>query len=308
MEGRTNEDLEGVLEAVTARGDTRVVCPILWGQCATGVGPVHNDSAAHGAGDSPGSEEVYVSDVQCGSTYEVCEGRHEHCLRIRSLLLLCFLVHVLVVGCYVPVGECSSSSLIDRARPWLPLLESVLFSTWPQCPMPEIVPTQIGQESSWKQRAELKTYREYGFGFGQITVTDRFNNFLEAKRVTGMKDLPWDQRFDAKFQFKYLVLSDKSNYQIATKFLDGSISRTKGMLICYNAGPGTLLHRKREALKRGLKPPRQWDQGLADIHAPYEERLLYGQPLWKMRNNYPVLIFKKSKMFKGVFHVQIPVW
>lgn len=189
------------------------------------------------------------------------------------------------------VTTVGAESIPKRAQPWLPVLDAAIDTAWPKCPMPWIPPAQVEQESSWKQKAELKTSREYGFGFTQITITNRFNNFVEAKRVTKM-NIPWEDRFDAKFQFTYLAKMNKSNFEISKKFFDDDTSCMKGMLICYNAGSGTLFHR------RAISKARTWDGGLANVHAVYEERLLYGRPLWKARNEYPQLIFHKSQKYK----------
>ena len=199
---------------------------------------------------------------------------------MRALVILLLLVSTVEAG-----------TIPQRAAQWLPLLDATVLSVWPTIPLRHIPPAQVEQESGWKQTAELKTYREYGFGFVQITITDRFNNFVEAKRVTKM-NVAWEDRFDAKFQFSFLAKMDKSNFEVSKKFFDDDVSRMKGMLICYNAGPGTLLHR------RAISKARTWDGGMADVHAAYEERLLYGRPLWKARNEYPQLIFRKAEKYK----------
>lgn len=200
-------------------------------------------------------------------------------------------------------GEVLASPIPSRALPLLPMLGKVLNSNWPDLRYREVPAAQVEQESGWKANAERKdskNHNEYGFGLTQITITDRFNNFLEAKRVTRMKDLPWDQRFDITFQLTYLVLSDKSNFALSKKFFDDEESQVAGMLVAYNGGPGTLVHRKAAAIKQGILPPRCWFNGLDSVFAGYESRPFLGTTLGKFRNHYPQQIMKvKSPKYKG---------
>lgn len=170
--------------------------------------------------------------------------------------------------------------------------------------MPEVPAAQVEQESSWKQKAELKTSREYGFGLTQITVTSRFNNFIEAQRVTGL-GTDWEHRFDPTFQLTYMVLTDKSNFTLSKKFFDLPKDQIAGMCISYNAGPGRLSFRKAAALtvnKAGAKVDiRKWFGGLDSVHSPAEDRILYDTPLWKAVNQYPDnIINKRAPKYKGL--------
>ena len=96
------------------------------------------------------------------------------------------------------------------------LLESNLY--WPDLKWKSTLGAQVRQETCpslkhrfcWNPRAELKTSREYGFGLSQITITPRFDNFKEAKKLDKtMKDWAWDNRYNATYQLRTMILMDK---------------------------------------------------------------------------------------------------
>lgn len=209
---------------------------------------------------------------------------------MRRFLLACIALSMLA-------APALAAPVPHQAMELLPVLARAIRNQWPACPQPWILAGKIEQESGWRVRAELKTSREYGFGLGQITIaynkdgTERFNNFVSALKVTMMKNqITWERRFDPEFQLTYVVLSSRGNYSLAQGFFDDDESATAGMLVAYNAGPGRLVQRKAEAVRRGIDPPRAWYGGLENIHSRAEERILYGKPLWKRVNEYPRLI------------------
>jgi len=216
-------------------------------------------------------------------------------------------IAVLFICLLLAAPASASDRISPQARELLPLLASVIKTQWPACPQPWVIAGKIEQESNFKVRAQLKTSREYGFGLGQITIaynadgTERFNNFIEALRVTMMGDkITWAKRFDPNFQLTYTVLSDRSNFAAVSTFFDDDGSRIAGMLVAYNAGLGGIVRRKAAAIQRGMTPPRKWFGGLESIHARSEERRLYGRPLYERINEYPVLILRvRSPKYKA---------
>lgn len=104
---------------------------------------------------------------------------------------------------------------------YLPVLKEEVERNWAGVPCRSCLASQVRQETCaglkskrcWSIYAELKTSREYGFGLGQITVTSRFNNFLEAKKLDpSMKDWAWENRYNAVYQLRTLVLMNRFNY------------------------------------------------------------------------------------------------
>lgn len=107
------------------------------------------------------------------------------------------------------------------ALEYLPVLAQELRVNWPAAPVRSVFGAQVEQETCaslkskkcWSPYAELKTSREYGFGLGQITVTERFNNFEAARALSPtLKHWTWENRYNATYQLRTLVLMNKMTY------------------------------------------------------------------------------------------------
>ncbi len=130
----------------------------------------------------------------------------------------------------LPAPSIASKSVekTDKARPavppgaarYAPVLVETQRRSWPAAPAPWTLGGLVEQESCvtlkslrcWNPRAELKTSREYGFGFGQITVaynadgTKRFNKFDELKaQYASLQAWRWADRYDPGYQLTAVV-------------------------------------------------------------------------------------------------------
>ena len=126
----------------------------------------------------------------------------------------------------VAVGLSQPSSLVGGAFTpnevlHLPTLRSELYAIWPSASPKSAFAAQVHKETCaslrskkcWSPTAELKTDREYGFGLGQLTVTKKFDNFKEAKKLhPSLKDWEWENRYNPVYQLRTMVLMDKFNY------------------------------------------------------------------------------------------------
>ena len=200
----------------------------------------------------------------------------------------------LATGFISPSVAGAASEPTARAKRHLPALKTAIDTHWPAAPMRHYIAAQIEQESAgWNPRAELKTSREYGIGLAQITIaynadgTERFNNFKAAQRI--FKDWKWEDRFNVKYQLGYAVINDRSSFQQVSRLMRDDDSRWRASLVSYNAGYGTVLQRRALAIRSGV-PADRWVGGLDQVAMPYEQKLLYGRPLGKMRNEYPHII------------------
>ncbi len=180
------------------------------------------------------------------------------------------------------------------------ILKAKIYKYWEEAPYKYFMGGQVEKESLWKPKAELKTPREYGFGLAQITVTNRFNNFEEArKRYKELKHWKWEDRFNVDYQLTYLVLEDKSLFKRNYKLFIDDLNRWAGVLVSYNAGFGTVLQRRALCVKTEGCNFKQWFGGLDTVAGLKESNLLYGKKLADRRNDYPKdIIFNRSLKYK----------
>ena len=157
-------------------------------------------------------------------------------------------------------------ALPPLAHQYLPVLQAEVRQHWPDAPLKSAFAGQVEQETCitlkhrkcWSPYAELKTSREYGFGLGQITITLKFDNFKEAKKLSPtLKDWSWDNRYNAVYQLRTLVLTNRFNYGkfgFATK----PTERMAFTLAAYNGGLGGVLSDRRVCVATVGCEPTRW--------------------------------------------------
>ncbi len=193
------------------------------------------------------------------------------------------------------------ASSIEKAKLYINEIKNCYNLYWKEIPLKQIPMGQIEQESNWNSKAHLHTYREDGYGLVQITVTPRFNSFLTAKQYKPLKSWNWKKDpYNTKNQITFLVLQDRDNYNQIKRYFINDEERFKGLLVCYNAGLGRVLRRRQFAIAARYKHD-TWTHGLEDVHDNFENKNIYGRPLWKAVNEYPRVIFKKSEKYKTLF-------
>lgn len=117
----------------------------------------------------------------------------------------------------------------ENAKKYIPVLDNELLRLWPEMPYPHYFGALIEQESCislkhkkcWDPRAELKTSRELGVGFGQLTKayradgSVRFDTIadLNRKYKQELKDLAWSNVYQRPdLQIRAMTLLYKENY------------------------------------------------------------------------------------------------
>jgi hypothetical protein len=150
-------------------------------------------------------------------------------------------------------GRAGASGLPEGAVRFLPLLLHEQQLHWPDMPLVSSLPAQVEQETCaslhsprcWNPRAELKTSREYGFGLGQLTVTPKFNNFEEARKLdNSLRDWQFSDRYDPVRQLRAMVLMDKSGFN-RLSFVPDPVERLAMAYSAYNGGLGGVLADRR---------------------------------------------------------------
>lgn len=133
---------------------------------------------------------------------------------------------------------------------YLSLLFAVQVEVFPDLHQPYLMAGQIEQETCislkhskcWSPHAELKTSREYGFGLGQITVTDRFNNFEIIKQMDSkLKTWEWSDRYNPQLQIRALVVYNRHLYSSVKALTENPNDRNAFMYCAYNGGLGGLI-------------------------------------------------------------------
>jgi hypothetical protein len=130
----------------------------------------------------------------------------------------------------------------------LPLFLVEIAAYWPALEPRSVLGAQVEQETCvslasphcWNPRAELKTDREYGFGLGQFTRTDRFDTFSELRQryARELAGWTWEGRYDARYQLRALVLADRDLFQRCEPLMASARDRHACMASAYNGGFG----------------------------------------------------------------------
>lgn len=163
-------------------------------------------------------------------------------------------------------GHANAQNLPAGAIKYLPLLLKEQQAHWPDMPLRSSLAAQVEQETCislkstrcWNPRTELKTDREYGFGLGQLTVTPKFNNFNEARKLDiSLRDWQFAGRFDPARQLRAMVLMDRSGF-VRLNFVPDQNARLAMAYSAYNGGlSGVLADRRLCAATRGCDA-NQW--------------------------------------------------
>lgn len=185
--------------------------------------------------------------------------------------------------------------LPPNAQMYLPVMVEEVRAFWPSHPIPETLAAQVEQETCpslkskrcWSPKAELKTNREYGFGLGQITKTDKFDNFAAAKALhASLTNWQWSDRFDARKQLRTMVLMDKALYTRVTGAAS-EYDRLSMTFAAYNGGAGGLAQDRRIcAATRGCNPSKWF--GHVELYSRKSRAKAggYGQSFFEINRGY----------------------
>lgn len=144
---------------------------------------------------------------------------------------------------------CLAQGYTENELKYLPVLDSEISRSWPDTFKRSFLAAQVRQETCpglkskrcWSPMAELKTSREYGFGLGQLTVTSKFDNFKEAKKLDpSLREWAWENRYNAQYQLRTMILMDRSAYG-SMKFSASPLDRMAFSFAAYNGGVGGVL-------------------------------------------------------------------
>lgn len=143
---------------------------------------------------------------------------------MKNLSLNARIVGALIVFIAAIILQFNSANVFADVPPgaklYGPALVKVQTTLWADAQEPWTLAGLIEQESCvslrhskcWNPHAELKTSREYGFGFGQTTVAYRengtvlFNKFDELRQAyPTLRNWTWDDRYNVDMQLTAVV-------------------------------------------------------------------------------------------------------
>lgn len=178
-------------------------------------------------------------------------------------------------------------------------LVKVMQTSWNDISIPSVIPGLIEQETCislthpkcWSRFAKLETSREYGFGLGQLTVTNRFNAFEEVKALDSrLKDWKWDDRFNAEYQMIATVAMLKRNFKVF-RSAEKEIDRYAFALAAYNGGIGGIQSDQRICRNTKGCNPNLWFGHVEHTSLKKKTAVTgYGKSFFEINRKYPVNI------------------
>jgi hypothetical protein len=189
-----------------------------------------------------------------------------------------------------------SDLFVSKFLPYKDLIITEINRTWPTLYPKSIIAAQIEQETCvsaksnkcWNPRAELKTDREYGFGWGQITVTKAFDNFAEARKLdVTLRDWKWEDRYDPARQLRTQVLMNKGTYGRLSLLVPTHMERIAMMFAAYNGGLGGVLQERRLCAAISGCDPNVWFGNVALYSKKSKVKYQgYGQSFFEINRDY----------------------
>ena len=176
-----------------------------------------------------------------------------------------------------------------QSRQYLPIVAAEITAQWPAIPLREYIPGLIEHESCitlkhsrcWSPTAELRTAREKGVGFGQLTVAYRADGSLRFDALAemraahpGLRGLSWSNIYQQpELQIRAVVLKVLGDYRaIGVPDLPGLHFADAA----YNGGRGGVNAERRACVMAAGCDPAQWF-GHVDGHCLKSKAALYGQ-------------------------------
>jgi hypothetical protein len=191
---------------------------------------------------------------------------------------------------YLFVGVVNAQEVPKQALPYLPVLKAEQVKYWPQHPAPEQLGGLVDHESAcprvrscWSPAAQLKTKREEGAGFGQITRAYRKDGGLRFDALAEMRSAhpalggwSWSNAYQRPdYQLRAVVLKSLDNFK-ALRMVADPMERLNFADAGYNGGMGGVQNERRACgLSAGCNPQRWFNH--VELHCLKSRSALYGQ-------------------------------
>lgn len=209
------------------------------------------------------------------------------------IALFALLAYTTPAHAAAPALTAQEQKMVMRASPYMPSLKVTIDKTWPDMEYPASLASLIEQESFWNPRAELcvpkpSCSREYGFGFGQLTITSRFNVFNEVKTLNpGLKDWKYEDRFNPDKQLLSVVAKNRFHFRQCTKIMHSGISTYACTFSSYNGGFGGVVSDRRVCANTQGCDPLAWFGNVENTSMKAKVALPgYGQSFFQINRSY----------------------
>ncbi|MFA7242372.1 MAG: hypothetical protein WC091_19845 [Sulfuricellaceae bacterium] len=224
-------------------------------------------------------------------------------MRVRGGLL--FVVVAGFFGC----TPARAADLPPNAKIYLPLLQAELKSAWPEVVPGSMLAAMVERETCvslkspkcWSPNAELKTAREYGFGFGQTTITPKFNAFEDTKKLDkSLSGWRWDDRFNPQYQMRALVVGNRFNFDRLEAVPD-NLQRMAMTASAHNGGLGGIFQDQRLCKADPACNPLVWF-GHVETHSRKSRKKWqgYGQSAYEINRGYvPDVLYTRRVKYVG---------
>lgn len=207
-------------------------------------------------------------------------------LRIPILVLLALLA-------LLWVKDSDAQPMVERGKPYYAVIHEAVADEWPGMKMPSYIPSQIEKESRWNPTAQLcvpkpTCSKELGVGFGQFTVTPKFNAWLEVKAMSvRLADWKWEDRYNPQLQIYAMVAKNHGNYRQCIKLMQDEKNAMHCTMASYNGGYGGFLSDRRVCSNTAGCDPRVWYGNVENTSLKSKVRVEgYGEPFFHINRRY----------------------
>ena len=201
------------------------------------------------------------------------------------------------------------------AEVYLGLLVATQQQYWPTAPEPWVMAAQVEKETCitlkhkrcWSPRAELKTSRENGIGFGQATRaynadgTIRFDRMADLRKAhpKALGDWTWENRYNPELQMRGFVLGDSMGYKRFRPLASTDMDAWRFTLAGYNGGDGAVLKDRMTCKAKPGCNPGVWYSNV-ELHSNKSRKPWqgYGQSAFDINRGYVKRIEGRAPDYK----------
>lgn len=202
-----------------------------------------------------------------------------------------------------------------QAPQHLPTLKALQRAHWPGMPAPEVLGGQVEKESCitlkhsrcWNATSRLKSAREEGAGFGQITRTWRVDGSLRFDALAELKAkhsalaaLNWANVYQRPdLQLLAVVLKNRDNWHTFAAVQDPA-QRLIFSTLAYNRGVGGVMAEMRACKLAPGCDPQRWAGNVERTCTASRQPLYGGRSACDISRAYPLdVIERRAPKYRG---------